>query len=753
MPVPELEDSAVHCRSTECARCEREGCATLAPGAKGPALKGQWSCPPRWTDAEIINESRRCLYCADARCNTSCAAQINVKDMIHAAGEHNFYAATKAILGANPLGLSTAFLCQCDEMCQGGCSLANTAQGSIKTADIQRWVLENFAKLNITQTRDPKIAPKAESVAVVGAGPAGLSAATFLARWGYKVTVIDAAPRAGGLLVSELPEWRLPLEAVDFEVRMAEEIGVEFRFNTKFGSDACSIETLKAEGFSAVFLGCGKPGAAPVPFPVEGVESGIVDSHTFLRSVNLSTKLNVPGKTPMDLSGKRVVVVGAGDTALDCAQTAYRLGAEHVTVAFRKQVSDMRAAKNRLAEALAEDVELMPLVEPVKVNGNDAKALDSVVFKVNKKSRAGKYVATGLQYELDCDYLILCLGARPVSLLPKSSTDPKTMQIHAAEGELALPVFAGGDSSNSVSVVEAVNDGRCAATHIHALLSGNPSVVNEAIPGFHTAVDEVSLKTEFCGMTLENPFGPSSAPISATLEQIERAYDAGFGFTITKTCCLTKDISGNNHVRIVRVNTHDLASASFQNICMITEHPFEYWLDTVRTLRAKYPHKGLVVSVMCMDKQEDWVEACTQIAEALGDGGNVGIELNFSCPNECHGAGDDGEDAHAGGFDSENAMAMAIGTDVDAVERCTRYCVECVPKNIPIFAKLTPNTAIIEQLANAAIRGGAAGVTAINTVNGLAKVFPSGHPWPRVGTQLRAISGGLSGDQILPIAI
>eukprot|EP00768_Dysnectes_brevis_P002951 gnl/Dysnectes_brevis/2144_a2494_1632.p1 GENE.gnl/Dysnectes_brevis/2144_a2494_1632~~gnl/Dysnectes_brevis/2144_a2494_1632.p1 ORF type:complete len:951 (+),score=391.19 gnl/Dysnectes_brevis/2144_a2494_1632:147-2999(+) len=743
-PAPELEDTTISCRSTACTRCERTECAVRKESPTHTSLKGNWDPVPMWTDGEIIAEARRCLYCAEPRCTKSCSANLDVKHMVHAAGEHNIYHGVKAILDSNPLGLSTAFLCQCEELCQRGCTLANTAVGSIKTQQIQRWLLEKFRVLNIAQEIKPGT-PTLGSIAVIGAGPSGLSAATFLARFGYQVTIIEAAPRAGGLLVSELPEWRLPLACVDFEIRMVKELGVKFRFKSRFGVDV-TLESLGEEGFQAVFLGCGKPEEVPIPFPTGAVTRGVMNSHQFLRAVNLATKLHVPGAEAPDLTGKRVVIVGAGDTALDCAQTAYRLGAEHVTVSFRKQVSDMRATKIRLAEAIAEGAELMPLVEPTALQGSGD--LSGVVFRVNKKNREGRYVPTGLQYELEADLLVLCLGARPSSLVPDHPVDPDTNRL---QGELPVPTFAGGDGNSSVSVVEAANDGRCAAVHIHSALTGVP-VEDIVIPGFHTAVDNVSLTTDFCGMHLENPFGPSSAPITATKEHIARAYDAGFGFSLTKTFCLTKDVGLNNHVRIVRINPFEVSSTSYQNICMITEHPFDYWIQTIKELRAEYPQKGLVASIMCMDSKEDWQTAAIAVREALGGGANVGIELNFSCPNECHGCSADGGDSHAGGYAASNAMAMAIGTDPIAVERCTRYVTDVVT-DIPVFAKLTPNTAIIEHLASAALRGGATGVTAINTVNGIARVFPSGNPWPRVGKECRVLSGGLSGDQVLPIAL
>eukprot|EP01029_Cantina_marsupialis_P012172 TRINITY_DN2689_c0_g1_i1.p1 TRINITY_DN2689_c0_g1~~TRINITY_DN2689_c0_g1_i1.p1 ORF type:complete len:968 (-),score=352.64 TRINITY_DN2689_c0_g1_i1:398-3265(-) len=735
--APDLENTnLVVCRSTSCAKCERD-CVQ-----KATSELHDFQGPKEWTEKEIVEESRRCLYCVNAPCSISCTAKVDSKMMIHAAGERNFYHAAEIVLSANPLGMSTALLCECDDTCQGGCNLSETSCGSIKTNAIQLFSMRRFREYNIKQTRDPRIPERGSKIACIGAGPASLSAATFLARLGYQVTVFEKESFGGGLLMTEIPAFRLPAEDVQFEVELVKQLGVEFQFNKTLGIDF-TMESLKAEGFEAIFVGIGNPDGIKYPFEMPIGASGVTDSHKFLRKTNNATKLKEYANHDEmpDLKGKRVIIIGAGDTAMDCAQVAKRCGAEHVSVAFRKQISDMRAARPRVHDVMKEDIELLPLIEPARVV-LDGDVVSGMEFNINRKNREGKYEKTVQTMTVDADYIVCALGAKLTPENREKMAIPSEVDRDANQTKDDKMIFIGGDVFGSASVVEAVNDGRTAAAKIHNMISGEELSV---MPGFHSDVNEVSLQTETCGMNFVNPFGLSSAPISCTYECIKRAFDAGLGWAVTKTMCLNKDIQPNNHVRIVKCDDSPSASCSYNNICMITEHTVEYWEATVRRLKAEYPDRILVVSIMCMDDKEDW-QSLAKIMEAAGADG---LELNLSCPNECHGEG-----GHNTGFDGDNKMAMALGVDEKAVERITRYVSEVV--NVPVFTKLTPNVTEIADMAEAVVKGldgRLGGISAINTVAGISKIMPSGHPFPQVGTERRTIYGGLSGDQVRPIAI
>ncbi|KAG9389819.1 dihydropyrimidine dehydrogenase [Carpediemonas membranifera] len=725
----ELEDvSCVPIRSSNCAKCER-----TAQHESCDECELSWKAQPEWPENEIVNEARRCLYCANAGCSVGCPAAVNTKQMVHACGEQAWFSAAKVVYGANPLALSTSYLCECDDTCRSTCNMSKSRSGAIRTSDIQKFVCRRFKEFRV----DPKVHPdtpaRAEKVAVIGAGPAGLSAATYLARLGYTVTIFEKAAYAGGLLMSEIPEFRMPKDAVDFEVDLVRKLGVEFKFNTAVGKDV-TIAELK-ETFSAVIVAHGNPDtiALPVAVPSEAAPQ-VTNSHAFLQDNNERTKL--ADATPRDLSGKRVIVIGAGDTACDCAQVARRCGAD-VDIIFRKTINDMRAGQKRINEVLSEGVELHPLLEPKALSVTDGK-LSGVEFMINQKL-AGRYTATGQTVVRPADLVVFALGARTAEesrLLKSYEMDNNTNAV----ANTAYPFYVVGDACGSGSVVEAVNDGRTAAASIHSKLTGE---VLATMPGFYTAVDEVDLSIEVLGMKFPNPYGLSSAPISWSYENIARCFEAGFGFAVTKTIALNKDLNPNNHIRICHTEITP-GSTSYNNVCVITEHSVEYWCETIRKLKEKYPSKIVIASIMCTDKEHDWRDLAERVIVAGADA----IEANLSCPNDCHGD----TCGNPNDVSEDNAMAMALGVSPDAVHRIATYLVDTAKDRVPVFIKLTPNITDPKLIARAA-RSAGAHVSMINTVSGIAKILPSGHPWPQVGKERRTISGGLSGDQVRPIAI
>jgi len=214
------------------------------------------------------------------------------------------------------------------------------------------------------------------------------------------------------------------------------------------------------------------------------------------------------------------------------------------------------------------------------------------------------------------------------------------------------------------------------------------------------------------------------------------------GWAVTKTILPTKDVTRENDFRIVKCDNGPYASNSFMNICMMTEHKTDYWLDAIARLKKAWPDRMLVASIACQDKKEDWQNLVRQVIEAGADA----LELNLSCPNEVHGQG-----GAAGGFDTENKIGMALGTQPACVKRIAEYVAEA--STVPFFVKLTPNITDITAIARAAIEGGATGVSLINTISGIPKFYPDGTPLPQVGGEKLVLSGGLSGDMVRPVAL
>lgn len=309
--------------------------------------------------------------------------------------------------------------------------------------------------------------------------------------------------------------------------------------------------------------------------------------------------------------------------------------------------------------------------------------------------------------------------------------DPKTQQTSIAN------VFCGGDLAGAAdTTVESVNDGKTAAWYMHCHLEDLAKDTPPELPLFHSDIDEVDISVEVCGLKFENPFGLASAPPTTSSAMIRRAFEQGWGFVVTKTYSLEKDIVTNVSPRIIRGNTsghnnYGPGLGSFLNIELISEKYLDYWLESIRELRRDFPTKVLIASIMCAYDKDDWVELATKTEAA----GAQALELNVSCP---HGMG-------------ESGMGLACGQSPELIRNIASWVRAAV--KIPFFVKLTPNITNILEIAIAAKEGGADGVTAINTVSGLMSIKSDTTPWPAIGAEKRTTYGGVSGNATRPMAL
>lgn len=327
--------------------------------------------------------------------------------------------------------------------------------------------------------------------------------------------------------------------------------------------------------------------------------------------------------------------------------------------------------------------------------------------------------------------MIKALAPVPLNKWDMPVVDPKTQRTNIDH------VFCGGDLAGAAdTTVESVNDGKTAAWFMHCHLENLPVDSPPELPLFHTAIDEVDISVELCGLKFENPFGLASAPPTTSSAMIRRAFEQGWGFAVTKTYSLEKDIVTNVSPRIIRGVTGGHSNfgpglGSFLNIELISEKYLDYWLQSIRELRRDFPSKILIASIMCAFKKEDWVELATKTEAA----GAQALELNLSCP---HGM-------------AESGMGLACGQIPDLVKNISMWVRAAV--KIPFFVKLTPNITNIVDIAKAAHEGGADGVTAINTVSGLMSVKSDSSPWPAIGAEKRTTYGGVSGNATRPMAL
>ncbi|CAD6185538.1 unnamed protein product [Caenorhabditis auriculariae] len=702
-----------------------------------------------------LKEAMRCLKCADAPCQKSCPTQLDVKAFITSISNKNYYGAAKQILSDNPLGLTCGMICPTSDLCVGSCNLQASEEGAINIGGLQQFACEIFKQMNIRQIvskeiRESRTAAHKEPIAFLGCGPASISCASFLARLGYTdLTIYEKRQFIGGLSSSEIPQFRLPYDVVDFEIQLARDIGVRIETDRSLHTSDITLGKLKEEGVKAVFLGIGNP--EPKLDPVfEGltVENGFYTSKNYLPLVAAASKPGMCGckRTPLPSMKGRVIVLGAGDTAFDCATSALRCGASRVTVVFRKGFTGIRAVPEEMEAAKEEKCEFLPFCAPKRINQKDGRIVSVEFFKTEQDDNGEWYVDEEQSLTIKADYVISAFGSTLKDCEVLKALEPLKMnrwgspEVDGNTQQTSEPwVFAGGDVAGvAETTVESVNDGKMAAWSIHRYIQSLHGVEvpkEPKLPLFFTPIDEVDISVEMCGVKFENPFGLASAPPTTSGPMCRRAFEQGWGFILTKTFGLDKDLVTNVSPRIVRGSTsgpvYGPNQGSFLNIELISEKSANYWLQCIRELKKDHPTKIVVASIMCTYNQEDWVELATRSEEA---GADI-LELNLSCP---HGMG-------------EKGMGLACGQNPAIVREICKWVRKAV--KIPFFPKMTPNITDVREIARAAREGGASGVTATNTVSGMMHMRAEGTSWPAVGDDKRTTYGGMSGSAIRPIAL
>ena len=703
-----------------------------------------------------LREANRCLKCADAPCQKSCPTQIDIKAFISSIATKNYYGAAQAIFSDNPLGLTCGMVCPTSDLCVGGCNLDASEEGPINIGGLQQFATEVFKEMGLPQIRDPSLPPLSDlpesyqaKVALIGCGPASISCATFLARMGYQeLTVYEKEEFVGGLSSSEIPEFRLPLEVVTYEVELMRDLGVRVERGRCLGENGFSLQSLMESGHEAVFIGIGLPSPKKIPI-FEGltVNNGFYTSKEFLPLVASASKRGMCSckQSLPQMSGK-AIVLGAGDTAFDCATSALRCGAKRVFIIFRKGFTTIRAVPEEMEVARDELCEFIPFLSPKSVLRVGDKIL-GMEFCRTEQQEDGSWVELSDEIvRIKASYVISAFGSCLQEEGLKAAMSPLQFDkygipvVNKETMETAVPgVYVGGDLGGvSQTTVECVNDGKQAAWFMHKYLQSLHGIFipsEPALPKFFTPVDTVDLSVEMAGLRFFNPFGLASATPATSAAMIRRAFDAGWSFAVTKTFSLDKDLITNVSPRIVRGTTsghsYGPGQGSFLNIELITEKTAAYWCMSINQLKKDFPNHIVIASIMCGYSREDWVQLAKMSVEAGADA----LELNLSCP---HGMG-------------ERGMGLACGQDPELVRNICRWLKETV--NIPFFAKITPNITEAIEIAMAAKEGGADGVTATNTVSGLMGLTSEGVAWPAVGRAKRTTYGGVSGNAIRPIAL
>jgi dihydropyrimidine dehydrogenase (NADP+) len=703
-----------------------------------------------------LNEANRCLKCADAPCQKSCPTQLDIKNFIGSIANMNYYGAAKQIFSDNPLGLTCGMVCPVSDLCVGGCNLAASDEGAININGLQAFATEIFKKMRLPQIRDPTLPPLESlpdsyktKIALIGAGPASVSAGTFLARLGYQnVHVFEKYNYFGGLSSQEIPQQRLPYDVIDFEVRLMLDLGVKIFYDRELGRNL-SVEQLKSEGYQAFFVGIGQPEPkSDKIFAGLKQEDGYYTSKDFLPLVMKSSKAGMcdcKDEPPLPKLYGRVIVMGAGDTAMDCATSAIRCGADKVTVVFRRGFQHMRAVPEEFEAVREEQCDVMPNCAPKAVIRRDNRIVAVELYKTDVDNSGQTVFDEDNFVRMKADFIISAFGSTIESHQVIDAVSP--LQINAwgqvdvnEHQQSKVPyIFAGGDLTGGHTTVEAANDGKTSSWYMHKYIQEElfqTSVPKEPeLPPFCTPIDLVDISVEMCGVKFLNPYGLASAPPATTPAMIRRGFQAGWSFAVTKTYSMDKDNVINVSPRIVKGETSGPKwgphQGAFLNIELISEKSAQFWCEGIRELKEEFPKHIVIASVMASFNKEDWQTLAIRSEQAGADM----LELNLSCP---HGMG-------------ERGMGLACGQDAELVFNICKW-VRAVVK-IPFFAKLTPNITSITDIARAAKKGGADGVTATNTVSGLMSVRPKGDPWPSVGKAQKTTYGGVSGNAIRPIAL
>ncbi|XP_065834475.1 dihydropyrimidine dehydrogenase [NADP(+)]-like isoform X2 [Oscarella lobularis] len=709
------------------------------------------------SERAALRESARCLKCVDAPCQKSCPTQLDIKAFITSISNKNYYGASKAIFSDNPLGLTCGMVCPTSDLCVGGCNLYASEEGPINIGGLQQFATEMFKEMKLPQIRDPSLPLTSElpesyhaRIALFGCGPASISCATFLARLGYTdLTIFEKNNYIGGLSSSEIPQFRLPYDVVSFEVELMKDLGVKIELGRGLGEDDLTCKSLKQKGYEAIFLGIGLP--EPKRFSAfEGLstDNGYYSSKDFLPIVSRGSKPGMCACKSDELPSLvgNVVVLGCGDTAFDCATCALRCGAKRVFVVFRKGFTNIRAVPEEMQVAVEEKCEFMPFLSPKKVIVKGDKIVGLECVRTEQDSN-GKWIEDDDQLvRLKCNYVISAFGSElgqnkvTAAMAPIAFNDWGLPKIDSATMQTSEPwIFCGGDLAGlAQTTVESVNDGKQASWFMHKYLQSLHGLFvpkEPRLPNFFTPVDLVDIGCDMAGLHFENPFGLASATPTTSSPMIRRAFKEGWSFAVTKTYGLDKDLITNVSPRIVRGTTSGQTfgpgQGAFLNIELISEKTAAYWCKSIAELKADFPEKIIVASIMCGYIEEDW----TVLAQMSEKAGADALELNLSCP---HGMG-------------ERGMGLACGQDVELVRNICRWVRAAV--KIPFFAKLTPNVTSVVEIARAAKEGGADGVTATNTVSGLMGIDTKGLAWPNVGKEHRTTYGGVSGNAIRPIAL
>ncbi len=427
-----------------------------------------------------ITEAKRCIQCKKPACVAGCPVDVDIPGFIKLIADGDFIGAALKLKETNALPAVCGRVCPQEDQCEKLCILGKKGE-PVAVGRLERFAAD-FERAK-GEIKIPQIAPPTgKKVAVVGAGPAGLTIAGDLVKLGHDITIFEALHKAGGVLIYGIPEFRLPKAIVDAEVDYLKKLGVKIVFNAAIGRWK-TISDLFAEGFDAVFLGVGA--GAPVFMNIPGENlCGIYSANEYLTRSNLMKAYRFPEFDTPIAKGKNVAVIGGGNVAMDSVRTALRLGADNAYIIYRRSMVELPARKEEIHHAEEEGVQFKLLTNPIEYIGDEKGWVKKMVcnqMELGEPDESGRrrpVVIKGSEFEIEVDTVVVAIGTNANPVIPRTTPGLETNKwgnivTKGESGETSIKgVYAGGDIvTGAATVILAMGAGRQAARAIHEYLA------------------------------------------------------------------------------------------------------------------------------------------------------------------------------------------------------------------------------------------------------------------------------------------
>ena len=440
-----------------------------------------------YDEETAVSEALRCLHCKNRPCVEGCPVNVRIPEFIRLIAERNFEGAYRVISETSSLPAVCGRVCPQETQCEARCTMGIRFE-PVGIGRLERFAADWHMSHEIESSDLPE--PNGHLVAVVGSGPSGLTCAGDLAKSGFSVTVFEALHQPGGVLLYGIPEFRLPKKILERETDGLKKLGVRFETNVIIGK-TLTVAELLSEGYEAVFIGSGAGLPMFMNIPGESLK-GVYSANEYLTRSNLMKAYREDSETPIQKGG-RVVVAGGGNVAMDAARTALRLGAEKVTIVYRRSMEELPARREEVEHAMEEGIEFRLLTNPVEILGYENPenprdpgngfvcAIRCIRMELGEPDASGRrrpVEIPGSEFTMEADTVIMALGTSPNPLIRNTTEGLEVNRrggiVIREDGLTSIPrVYAGGDAvTGAATVISAMGAGKTAAKAIREALIG-----------------------------------------------------------------------------------------------------------------------------------------------------------------------------------------------------------------------------------------------------------------------------------------